>query len=390
MASVRRIRKQSGTIVYQAVWREPAGANDQRRQLTRNFSKAADARAHASKMEQDAERRGIADIDGHSVERYLRRWLSTLRDRGEHSPATLAGYARCVDMAVRELGNVPLSRLTAQHLDHAYSRLLKHGGRVKGKPDATRPLTARTVLHVHRCLHTAFEQARKWRMISENAARDATPPSTRKSAVRAFTADEVQRLLEVAARDPETHAIVATLLAGGLRRSELIGLAFDCIDFDAATITVRRAVIEVDHAPVLRDRAKTESSLRTIAIPPELVELLQQQKGRVLESMLACGKEYQRDPLLVFPGLAGAPMIPQSLTDRMRRVMRRAKVAGASPVHAWRHTAGTSLFNATRNPKTVQQRLGHSTPAITMALYVHPVAERDRAAARHFGKLLKG
>jgi hypothetical protein len=37
----------------------------------------------------------------------------------------------------------------------------------------------------------------------------------------------------------------------------------------------------------------------------------------------------------------------------------------------------------------VQARLGHTTPAITMALYVHPVEERDRAAAEHFGKLLQ-
>ena len=31
--------------------------------------------------------------------------------------------------------------------------------------------------------------------------------------------------------------------------------------------------------------------------------------------------------------------------------------------------------------KTIQTRLGHSTPAITMALYVHPEETRDRAAA---------
>jgi len=49
------------------------------------------------------------------------------------------------------------------------------------------------VLHVHRVLHTALEQARKWKLISENPARDATAPSPAKAPVRAFTATEVQR-----------------------------------------------------------------------------------------------------------------------------------------------------------------------------------------------------
>jgi integrase len=93
--------------------------------------------------------------------------------------------------------------------------------------------------------------------------------------------------------------------------------------------------------------------------------------------------------MLVFPGLAGAPMLPQSLTDRMRQVMRRAKVTGPSPCHAWRHTSATALLDAGQNIKTVQARLGHSTPAITLALYVHPVDQRDRTAADHFDQALK-
>lgn len=226
-------------------------------------------------------------------------------------------------------------------------------------------------------------------MIPENPARDATPPSPHKSQVRAFTADEVKRLLEIAAENPETYAMVATLLACGLRRSELGGLCYDCIDFDNATITVRRTVIEVNHAPVLRDRAKTEASLRTITIPPVLVEIFKARRTVIQEAMLAWGKTYRRDPLFVFPGLAGAPMMPYSIADRLGALMRRAGIKGASPVHAWRHTAGTSLFDATQNVKTVQARLGHSSSAITMQLYVHPVEERDRAAADHFGTLLK-
>ena len=82
-------------------------------------------------------------------------------------------------------------------------------------------------------------------------------------------------------------------------------------------------------------------------------------------------------------------MSPQSLTARMRQLMRRAGVEGLSPCHAWRHTSATALVHAGQNIKTVQTRLGHSTPAITMSLYVHPAEEADRSAAEHFGEMFE-
>ena len=191
-------------------------------------------------------------------------------------------------------------------------------------------------------------------MIGENPAKDATAPTPSKSRVKAFTADQVTQLLAAAERDVETYAITALFLACGLRRSEVLGLAWDCVDFDRGTIEIRRTVVQVDHKPVMREQAKTDSSMRTVAIPEALADLLREQKARVQALALKWGKGYQRDPLLVFPSLAGAPMMPMSLTLRMRQVMRRAVVVGPSPCHAWRHTSATALLHAGQNLKTVQ------------------------------------
>ena len=223
------------------------------------------------------------------------------------------------------------------------------------------------MLHIHRVLHAALERARKWKLIGENPAKDASAPSPQKARVKNFDAGQVEKLLAAARRDPETYVITALFLACGPRRSEVLGLAFDCVDLDGATLTIRRTVVEVGHAPVLREQAKTDGSERTIAIPAALVDLLREQKTRVQATALKWGKGYRRDPLFVFPGLAGEPMTPMSLTLRMRQVMRRARVEGLSPCHAWRHTSATALIHAGQNIKTVQARLGHSTPAITMA-----------------------
>src|SRR4051812_45015479 len=128
---------------------------------------------------------------------------------------------------------------------------------------ATRADSIPELYYTYRVLHRAFNQARKWRLIAENPVKDATAPSPRPSRVRAFTHDEVQRLIG-AADDADTRTMVVTLLTTGVRRSELLGLAWDALDLDAGTLTIRRAVLEVDHQPLLVETTKTEASARTI------------------------------------------------------------------------------------------------------------------------------
>jgi integrase len=294
----------TGSVVYRAVWKEP-GPGGARIQRSRNFTKAGDAKAHAARMEQEVEKRGVGDPQKHTLEIFLKRWLATLADRGEHSPTTLAGYRWQADIACRHIGHIPLEKLSPADLDQLYSMLLKRGGAAhKVNPDGgrdARPLTARTVLHIHRVLHSALERARKWKLIGENVAKDASAPSPQRARVKNFDPGQVEALLAAAARsDPETYAITATFLTCGPRRSELIGLALDCVDLDGAALTIRRTVVEVGHAPVLREQTKTADSARTIAIPAALVDLLREQKARVLATALKWGKGYRRDPMFSF------------------------------------------------------------------------------------------
>jgi integrase len=395
MASVRKkTAPGGGTVTYQAIWRNPPGPDGQRGQRTKNFDKRADARAFAARMEQEVERRQIGDPQKQSLGGYLQYWLNTLEDRGMVAPNTLLGYRRYVRMISKEIGTIPLEKVTAAQIDAAYGRLLKAGGTLRSgrnmQTRTPRPLSAQTVLHVHRCLSTALKQSKRWKLIAENPAADATAPSPQRSKVRAFTTEEVHRLVAAAeAIGPDIYTIVAVLLTCGLRRSELLGLAADDVDHDALTLTVRRIILALDYTPLVRQKMKTASSARTVSITPALAALLREQHAQVMRARLAWGAGWQTDgPDFLFPAPGGGPMNPHSLTGRLKTVMRRAKVTAASPTHAWRHTSATLLVDAGKPIKTVQARLGHSTPAITMALYVHPVAEADREAAAQFDTFL--
>src|SRR5262249_15440539 len=378
MASVRKSITRKGTIRWQTVWNEP-GLSGSTRQRTKNFARQSEAREHAARVALEIEGRGVGDAQKHSVGRFLQRWLATLADRNELSPSTLSGYRRHIALASKYIGYISLERLSPAYLDGLYAELLQRGGvsrqGKRGEAKAPRPLNPRTVLHVHRVLHTAFEQARKWKLIQENPSRDATAPSVRKSPVRAFTGDEVGRLLAAADSDPETRCFVVTLLITGARRSEALGLAWDMVDLDRGTVTIKRVVIEVDRLPVLREVPKSEGSERTIEIPPLLVELLQAQKTRSRSAALAWGKGYRKHPMFGFAQVNGEPLDPMRVTYRLRQVMRRAKVSGRAPTHGWRRTCATALIDAGSDVKTIQARLAHPTPAITPSLYA-PRAEK--------------
>ncbi len=391
MASVRKSVTSKGTTRWQAVWQEPAPDGKTQRR-TKNFASQKEARAYAQQQEREVERRGVGDPQKHSLERYLKRWLVTLTERGEHSPSTLEAYREHVARAHKLIGHISLEKLTTADLDACYGALLSRGGVAKkANPDGSRdprPLSARSVLHVHRVLHTALEQARKWKLIGENPARDAKAPKVGKAAPKAFTESEVARLLE-AAGNRENYIVLSVLLVTGIRRSELLGAALDAIDFDAGTLTVKRVVLDVKNKPLLRDVPKTESSARTLNIPPPLVELLREQRAAVLQGALKWGRGYRTEPRFLFCRPDGEMLNPMTMTIRLRRVMRRAKISGRPPAHGWRHTAATLLIDSGANVKTVQTRLGHASAAFTLATNVHPVDERDQAAGEHLATLLK-
>ena len=203
-----------------------------------------------------------------------------------------------------------LSQLDKHHLDRAYDELLENG---KLLPDgATGPLTKQTVLHVHRLLHKALNDAVDNKLITDNPASRAEAPRVQgkhyKTKVRPFTKDETLLLFARAQDpicDPDTYPMAATLAVTGLRRGELAGLADDAVDWDRGVISMFRNVVEVDGEVVVKE-TKTEAGRRTLRIPAELVALLREQRTRVLKTALVWGAEYRRKPLYLFPGLGGA------------------------------------------------------------------------------------
>lgn len=90
--------------------------------------------------------------------------------------------------------------------------------------------------------------------------------------------NEIGTLLDAVRGDPfETSILLALWL--GLRRSEIMGLYWDCVDFDKGAITIRRTlVMDKNNNKVIREMTKNASSNRTIQCPPYIMELLKENR----------------------------------------------------------------------------------------------------------------
>ncbi|MDW9896338.1 tyrosine-type recombinase/integrase [Sinorhizobium medicae] len=398
MASVRRHVSASGKVSFQAVW-NLVTKDGRRKRMSKSFAKQSDARAHAAKMEAECEKRGVGDAERQTFDQFKDRVLKHWELRGKLEETTLAGYRHNLGMLAREIGHIELGKLNALHIDEALTASKAAGGASRkpakeGEKRNTRPLSDRTLLHIYRVGSTAMEQARKWKLVSANPFKDVEAPRPRKKKIVIMNEEQAAQVYRRAViahesgKHPGMDLLVGLLFTTGIRRSEILGLAFDAIDLDACTISIFRTVVAGEKgAAVLRDhRTKSETSERVISFPPELVPMVKRHRQWVSEAAMKWGrKNYRTEPLLLFPTFGGEPLTPVTLSTRLRQLHRQAKVVGVMPTHGFRHGMASHLIADGTDVKTVADRLGHATVAFTLATYVHTVDGRDRAAAQQLG-----
>ena len=86
---------------------------------------------------------------------------------------------------------------------------------------------------------------------------------------------------------------------------------------------------------------------------------------------------------LVFGKPDGNPMLPDTLSHAFRKIAQRAGLNGVR-LHDLRHTHASLLLRQGVHPKIVQERLGHSTIAVTLDTYSHITPGLQEAAALAF------
>jgi integrase len=306
--------------------------------------------------------------------------LAEYLDRWEHDwaianvgPKTIERYRELLKNHVRpHIGAVRLQKLRPVNLSELYAKLLREG---RGSGQG---LSARTVGHVHRVLHKALVVAAEWGLIQQNAADVAKPPPATPVEIGILTEDQVGQVLR-ATRGRSLYPIAALALATGMRRGELLALAWCNVDLASGKLRVERSVEQTKVGLRLKP-PKTKYGRRSIALPISTVAELRNYRIAQQELRLRLGLGKMPDDALVFPNLEGGVRSPNALTKEWTRTTIGQNLPRVS-LHALRHTHASQLIASGMDVLTISRRLGHGSPTITLGVYGHLFTNTDDRAA---------
>ena len=272
-----------------------------------------------------------------------------------YDPITWQGYKNCVETQIlpwfqANFPKLKLPELTPQHVQAFADHLSSSGNR--------------NYLAV---LSQVFEHAIRMKRIKENPCKSVQRPKKKKFRPSFYDAEQIKRLFDALKDEPLLNLIVVTAMYG-LRRSELLGLKWDSVDFRRKEITIRHVVSRFTTV-VEKDGTKTESSMRTYPMPPPIEDILMSEKDKQARNR-DIFKEKYLETGYVFTWDDGRPYAPDYLTRKFASLLKKYGLPKIR-FHDLRHSCASMLIEKGYNLKDVQAWLGHADISTTGNIYGH-------------------
>ena len=284
-------------------------------------------------------------------------------------PTTQMGYENAIyKHIIPALGKIPLSELSTNDIQQFYAKLKKEGRLIRTELYGE-GVSDRTVWSCHTRIRTALDRAVQDGLIRINPAVDCKLPPQNTKEMQILTREEMQRFL-IQAKEEGYFELFLLELATGLRRGEVLALRWDDLNFDTGELRIERQVYRVNGELVV-SAPKTKAALRTIVLPPSLVEVLREYRQQV-------------DSRWIFPSPAkeDSPLDPAACRKRLQSILEHA---GCKQVrfHDLRHLFVTTALESGMDVKTLSAIIGHVSAKTTLNTYTHVTdAMRQTAAAK--------
>lgn len=181
---------------------------------------------------------------------------------------------------------------------------------------------------------------------------------------------EAEIALVMLERNNDSYGFYAfMLLYTGLRRSEMLALTWEDIDFINNVIHVNKVVIYANGKAIIDEILKNGDEERLLPMPQILVQELKKH---------ATGKHG-----LIFGRSENLPVNPNAHSWNWEKYRKRIGLEATQ--HMFRHTYCTMLYEADVDVKTAAYLMGHRDINTTLAIYTH--LEKEKAAKAAMQKL---
>ena len=303
-----------------------------------------------------------------TVKDWLLRWFETY-SKPKIREDTAISYNTMLQIAIDEIGRIPLDELTSFEVQHVINT------RLKGH--------FRTAQYFRSILRRSFRRAVRLKLIPDNPADEIELP--KKPAKKAFappTKEDREALLAAHTSYYCWRQILLTEFMTGLRRCELLALHWSDIDLSEGWLQVRYSLIGGERKPgmtknpVILCDPKTATSKRKLFIPPALCKELAAYKAKQAALRLHAG--HWAHPETVFTRADGSWINPSYFSALY--YANRQKLGIRTTFHMLRHDMASRMKASHQfDFKDIQAQLGHSTIQVTMDIYTH-IDDQQKAA----------
>lgn len=235
-------------------------------------------------------------------------------------------------------------------------------------------VSANTVIHRHANIRKALQYALKTGLIGFNPADRVQRPRKGKYNAATYNAVELDLLFKAVKGEKIELAVILGAFYG-LRRSEVVGLKWDAIDYERKTITIKHTVTEVtvDGKVTIidKERTKTKSSHRTLPLVAPFEALLNRMKAEQELNRKVCGNAYCKDYLdFIYVNELGERVKPNYITLNFSIQLEHNGLKKIR-FHDLRHSCASLLYANGVSLKEIQEWLGHSDISTTSNIYTH-------------------
>ena len=304
-------------------------------------------------------------------------WLSNWLENYVQPSAKKRTYTRYKEIVeqhiITQLGELDLSEITPYVLQCYVTELLKSGNLRTGKG-----LSANSVNSIITVIQSTFKIAHSLGIVSEYAGNKIKRPRVSEKKIECFSMSEQKKIEQYILNEKDTRFFgVILCLYTGLRIGELLALKWHDIDMIKGEIQVNKTCYYVKGENGvfgrITDIPKTQSSIRTIPIPRQLMP-------HMLEA-----KKKSRSTHIVSNGsnLISIRSYQRSFSTLLKKLNIQHR-----GFHSLRHTFATRALECGMDVKTLSEILGHKNPTVTLNRYAHSLMEHKRDMMNKLGKLL--
>ncbi len=294
---------------------------------------------------------------------YAQHWLDSVAYT--YDPITYQGYKNATEKHIIPYFSKTRTRL--REIDPSAVQCFSNHLSKEGNLKTGGSLSNKSVRNYLTVLSQICEDAVQKRKLADNPVKAVKRPKKQKYKPSFYAASQMKEFLAAIDKEP-TGAMFKITAVYGLRRSELLGLKWDSIDFENKQVTIQHVVSRFSTI-VEKDDTKTEESHRTYPMTPEIEKIFLAEKEKENRCRKLFGDAYNENDY-VFKWDDGRTYTPDYLTRKFKSILKKYDMPMIR-LHDLRHSCASILLESGHNLKDVQQWLGHADIQTTGNVYGH-------------------